>query len=84
VKRFEDRLIFGEVMDKSLVSCFLTHSVLLTSRDARQTSFRTCVIVTDGSDMSAIHAPDRNCPWSRLKVRQFGTRLENLEGMGGN
>jgi len=27
VKKFENRLIFGEVMGNSLVSCFLTHSV---------------------------------------------------------
>jgi len=27
-KKFENRLIFGEVMGKRLVSCFLTHSVL--------------------------------------------------------
>jgi len=27
VKKFGNRLIFGEVMGKSLVSCFLTHSV---------------------------------------------------------
>jgi len=27
VKNFENWLIFGEVMGKSLVSCFLTHSV---------------------------------------------------------
>ena len=27
VKKFENRLIFGEVTGKSLVSCFLTHSV---------------------------------------------------------
>jgi len=26
-KKFENQLIVGEVMDKSLVSCFLTHSV---------------------------------------------------------
>jgi len=26
-KKIENRLIFGEVMGKSLVSCFLTHSV---------------------------------------------------------
>ena len=28
VKNFENRLIFGEVMGKSLVSCFLTHGVV--------------------------------------------------------
>ena len=28
VKKFENRLTFGEVMGKSLVSCFLTHSVV--------------------------------------------------------
>jgi len=28
-KKFENRLIFGEVMGKSLVSCFLTHSVYM-------------------------------------------------------
>ena len=28
VKKFENRLTFGEVMGKSLVSCFLRHSVL--------------------------------------------------------
>jgi len=27
VKKFENRFIFGEVMGKSLVSCFLTHCV---------------------------------------------------------
>jgi len=27
VKDFENWLIFGEVMGKSLVSCFLTHSI---------------------------------------------------------
>jgi len=27
VKIFENQLIFGEVMGKSLMSCFLTHSV---------------------------------------------------------
>jgi len=27
VKSFENRLTFGEVTDKSIVSCFLTHSV---------------------------------------------------------
>jgi len=27
VKKFENRLIFGKVMGKSLVTCFLTHSV---------------------------------------------------------
>ena len=29
VKKLENRLIFGEVMGKSLVSCFLTHCVHL-------------------------------------------------------
>ena len=28
-KDFQNQLIFGEVMDKSLVSCFLTHRVIL-------------------------------------------------------
>jgi len=28
-KKFENQLIFGEVMGKSLVSCFLTHSVVV-------------------------------------------------------
>jgi len=28
VKNFENRIIVGEVMAKSLVSCFLTHGVL--------------------------------------------------------
>jgi len=32
MKKFEDRLIFDEVMGKSLASCFLTHSVLCGSR----------------------------------------------------
>jgi len=27
VKKFENQLTFGEVMGKSLVSCFLTHGV---------------------------------------------------------
>ena len=31
VKYFENQSIFGEDMDNSWVSCFLTHSVLLTS-----------------------------------------------------
>jgi len=31
VKKIENRLTFGEVMGKSLVSCFLTHSVLCTN-----------------------------------------------------
>jgi len=28
VKEFENRLTFGEVTDRSIVSCFLTHSVV--------------------------------------------------------
>jgi len=29
LKKFENRIIFGEVMAKSLVSCFLTHGVVV-------------------------------------------------------
>ena len=36
VKEFENRLIFGEVMDRSLLSCFLTHSVEHLSLTKRQ------------------------------------------------
>ena len=31
MKDFENRLTFGEVMGKSLVSCFLTHTVYIYS-----------------------------------------------------
>ena len=34
VKKSENRLIFGEVMGKSLVSCFLTHSVVHIGKNA--------------------------------------------------
>ena len=55
VKEFENRLIFGEVMSKSLVSCFLTHSVdsnLLSPRERTISCFTAqrclCTVYENG------------------------------------
>jgi len=45
-KNFENQLTFGEVMGMSLVSCFLTHSVDITSRaDNENIKLLSCTLV---------------------------------------
>ena len=47
-KNFENRIIIGEVMTKSLVSCFLTHGVV-SDIHISQGSVATCLLDTTTS-----------------------------------